>query len=98
MRSTGKTGIFDVNENRDESGNELPGTRASGGFTRPDAFVLFERGEVDNRIVHNEERVEQRKQEREMEALAGRYSEYVQTTDSPISFEQYVSFIRQLNG
>lgn len=90
--------IFDFDESSDETGNDLPGTRVSGDFTRPDAFVLFERGEVENRIVHDEERVEQRKQEREMEALAGRYSEYVQTTDNPISFEQYVSFIRQMNG
>lgn len=90
--------VFNIDESSDESGNALPGTRASEGFTRPEAFVLFERGEFEKRIVHDEQRVEQRKQEREMEALAGRYSEYVQTTDNPISFEQYVSFIRQLNG
>lgn len=88
---------FNTDENGHEFGSDLPGTRDSAEFTRPEAFVLFERGEVEKRIIHDEERVEQRKQEREMESLAGRYSEYVQTTDNPISFEQYVSFIRQMN-
>jgi hypothetical protein len=76
-------------------GEELPGTRGINTAQRPEAFVLFERGNIEKRIVHDEARVEQRKQERELEALAGRYSAYVQTTDSPITFEQFVQIAKQ---
>jgi hypothetical protein len=46
--------------------------------------------------VHNEERVQARKAEREREALARKYSEYAQSTDNPITFDQYVEVMRQL--
>lgn len=76
-------------------GGELPGTRGINTSERPEEFVLFERGDIEKRIVHDEARVEQRKQERELEALAGRYSAYVQTTDNPITFEQFVQIAKQ---
>lgn len=61
---------------------------------RPEAFVLFERGTLEQRVVHDAQRVEQRRSEREQEALAQRYSAYVQTSAHPISFEQYVEVMR----
>ncbi len=73
------------------------GTHGSDTAGRPETFVLFERGSIEKRIVHNEVRVEQRKQERELEALAGRYSAYVQNNDNPISFEQFVQIVKQLS-
>lgn len=75
--------------------NGVGGT--SGGIydKHPEAFVLFERGEIDKRIVHDEKRVEQRKQEREIEALAGRYSAYAQTTKNPIPFEQFIQIAKR---
>jgi superfamily II DNA or RNA helicase/very-short-patch-repair endonuclease len=76
-------------------GTDLPGTRGHDLSWRPEAFVLFERGIVESRIVHDEERVEKRRAEREQEALAQRYSAYAQTTDSPVTFEQFVKVMKQ---
>lgn len=75
--------------------DKLPGTRGAETANHPEAFVLFERGDIEKRIVHDEVRVEQRKQEREMEALAGRYSAYAQTSENPISFEQFVRIAKK---
>lgn len=66
-------------------------------IARPETFVLFEPGKIVQRIVHDEERVEQRRQEREREALAQRYSVYAQSSHSPVSFEQFVLVMRQLS-
>lgn len=55
---------------------------------RPLAFVMFERGNIERRVVHDETRVESRGVEREGEALAHKYAEYAPTTDNPISFDQ----------
>jgi hypothetical protein len=77
-------------------GESLPGTRGQDTAGRPEAFVLFERGAIERRIVHDEERVERRRAEREQEALAQRYSAYAQTTDNPVSFEQFVQVMKQL--
>lgn len=77
--------------------DELPGTRGTESAHRPDAFVLFERGDIERRIIHDEERVELRRQEREREAMAQRYSAYVQTTDNPITFEQFVQVMQQFS-
>lgn len=74
---------------------ELPGTRGRDVANHPEAFVLFERGSIERRIVHDEERVEQRRQERERDALAQRYAAYAQTTDNPITFEQFMQVIKQ---
>ena len=76
--------------------DETVGLRGAATVTnQPEAFVLFERGDIEKRIVHDETRVEQRKQEREMEALAGRYSAYAQTSENPISFEQFVRIAKK---
>jgi superfamily II DNA or RNA helicase len=76
-------------------GEGLPGTRGHDTAGRPEAFVLFERGAIEQRIVHDEERVERRRAEREQEALAQRYSAYAQTTDNPVTFEQFVQVMKQ---
>ena len=78
-------------------GEDLPGTRGHDTASHPDAFVLFERGAIEQRIVHDEERVEKRRLEREQEALAQRYSAYVQSTTNPVTFEQFIQVMRQLN-
>jgi superfamily II DNA or RNA helicase len=72
----------------------------STGFTtaqRPQAFVLFERGSLEERIIHGPDRVEQRRSERLHEALAQRYAAYVQGTDSPLSFEDFMQIAEQLS-
>jgi len=75
---------------------ELPGTTGRDIAEHPEAFVLFERGLVEQRIVHDEDRIEQARKERERQALAQRYAAYVQQTDNPVSFDQYAAIIAQL--
>lgn len=65
---------------------------------RPDAFVLFEHGAIEQRIVHDQERVEQRRLEREREALAQRYADYAQSAQNPVTFDQFVEVMRKLSG
>jgi len=77
---------------------ERPGTTGVDTAGRPEAFVMFERGAIEQRVVHDETRVEQRRQEREQEALAQRYAHYAQTNDNPVTFEQFATIMRQLGG
>ena len=79
------------------SREQLPGTKGHDVAGRPDAFVLFERGVIERRVVHDEARVELRRAEREREALAQRYAAYVQTNPNPVTFEQYVAILKDLN-
>ncbi len=69
------------------------GTRAA--IPGPETFVMFERGLVTTRIVHDADRVEQRRQEREMEMLAQRYATYAAANSDPVSFQHYVDIVRQ---
>lgn len=82
---------------RVEDDGTLPGTRGHDTATHPEAFVLFERGAIEQRIVHDEGRVEKRRLERETEALAQRYSTYVQSTTNPVTFEQFIQVMKQFN-
>lgn len=75
---------------------ELGGTTGADVAGRPMAFVMFQRGDVEQRVVHNEERVQARKAERQREGLARKYAEYAQSTENPITFDQYVEVMRQL--
>ena len=77
---------------------EVPGVRSASTAEKPDTFVLFERGAIEQRFVHDRERVEQRRKEREREALAQSYADYATSTDSPVPFEQYVEIARRLSG
>jgi superfamily II DNA or RNA helicase len=63
---------------------------------RPEAFVMFQPGMIEQRIVHDDIRVEQRRDEREREALAQRYATYAQGTSSPVTFEQFEEIMRNL--
>jgi superfamily II DNA or RNA helicase len=88
--------VLDGDGHREAGSGELAGTRGHDSAERPAAFVLFERGTLENRIVHDEHRVEQRRQEREREALAQRYAAYAQSTTTPITFEQFMGVVRGL--
>jgi superfamily II DNA or RNA helicase len=79
------------------AGEDLPGTHGHDTASHPEAFVLFERGAIEQRIVHDEARVETRRLEREEEALAQRYSAYVQSTTNPVTFEQFTQVMRQFD-
>ncbi|HHH30768.1 MAG TPA: DUF559 domain-containing protein [Polyangiaceae bacterium] len=65
---------------------------------KPDAHVLFQPGVIEARMVHDDERVESVRVEREQQALAQRYAAYAQSTENPVSFEQYTEVIKQLQG
>jgi hypothetical protein len=73
------------------------GTTGLDTASQPEAFVLFGRGAIESRIVHDAERVERRRDERELEALAQRYAQYAQSSPTPLTFEQYVEVVRSLN-
>ena len=73
-------------------GNDTGGSPAK---TEPQTYILFEPGRIEERIIHDETRVEQRRAEREREALAQRYALYVQSTSSPVPFELFVQVMRQ---
>lgn len=77
---------------------EVPGVRGTETAERPDTFVLFEKGAIERRIVHDAERVEERRREREREAFARSYANYAASTPEPVPFEQYVEIARRLGG
>jgi superfamily II DNA or RNA helicase len=77
---------------------ELPGSHGLDLAGQPEAFVLFEKGAIESRIIHDQDRVEQRRTERELEALAQRYAKYAQTSPTPLTFEQYVEVIKSFSG
>lgn len=84
-------------ETSNTGGIDIPGIRGTDEANRPDTFVLFEQGAIEQRIVHDKARVEQRRLEREQEALAQRYAQYAQTTPDPVTFEQFVKLLRVLS-
>lgn len=73
--------------------DNLPGSAGVDTATRPDTFVLFEPGSLMSRVVHDQARVEQRRLEREREALAARYAAYASASTNPVSFEQFVQLL-----
>lgn len=75
---------------------ERPGSAGRETAEHPEAFVVFQQGQIEARIVHDVERVELRKAEREQQALAQRYAAYVQGTHDPVTFEQFVEITRRL--
>ncbi|MEJ7570197.1 MAG: DEAD/DEAH box helicase family protein [Gaiellaceae bacterium] len=75
---------------------EVAGSRGVESAERPDFFVLAERGALEQRVVHDEARVEGRRVEREREALAQRYAAYAQSSPKPVSFEQFVELMERI--
>jgi superfamily II DNA or RNA helicase len=91
--------VHEVPEGWQRTGLEKGALPIAGGIPtagHPEAFVLFQPGAIERRIVHDEARVEQRRGERELEALAQRYAAYAQNTHTPVTFEQFVEIMRDL--
>ncbi|HVB20555.1 MAG TPA: DEAD/DEAH box helicase family protein [Ktedonobacteraceae bacterium] len=93
---------FSYKEQTLDGDEALPGTNGRDGVFHPEAFVIFEHGTIEQRIIHDrvildEGRVEKRRLEREQEALAQRYASYAQMTDHPVTFEQFLQIMRQFN-
>ncbi|WP_405573689.1 DEAD/DEAH box helicase family protein [Streptomyces phaeochromogenes] len=83
---------------RDPPGGDGTTDGATEGAGGVDAFVLYERGRVEQRVVHELDRVEARRAEREMQLMAQRYAVYAQSTAAPVRFEQFVDYMRRLTG
>ena len=64
----------------------------------PEAFVVFEQGQIQEKELHEATLIEQRRLEREQQVLAQRYAAYAASSPAPVSFEQYVQVIRQAHG
>lgn len=64
----------------------------------PEFTVLFEHGAIEQRVVHDVDRLEHRRQERELEAIAQRYAAYAESSANPVSFEEFVTVIRQFGA
>ena len=75
----------------DSSDKGSSGHETSG---RPTAFVIFSPGAIEDRVVHDEQRMKARKEERELEALAQQYAIYAEDEDVPVTFEQFVRIKR----
>jgi hypothetical protein len=75
----------------------LPGSKGRDRAQKPEAFVLFEQGVLQSHLVHDQDRVERRREERELEALAQRYAKYAQSSPNPLPFEKYVEVVKSLN-
>ena len=61
-----------------------------------ETYVLFEQGTVERRIVHDVQRVEQRRSERELEALAQHYAAYAAASAKPVPFEEFARIMGRL--
>lgn len=86
----------ELDEEREEPIVTGEGAAGGGSEKTAEAFVLVEHGDIEERIVHGPERIEQARVDRERQALAQRYADYVRSTDSPVSFERYAEIIGQL--
>lgn len=87
-----------VSVNEKPAADEAPGSAGIDTASRPEAFVMFERGGIQERVVHDATRIEARREERELEALAQRYAIYAASTAAPATFEQFVAVIRSTRG
>lgn len=63
-----------------------------------DAVVLAEHGDTHQQFLHDIDKVEARREERELHTLAQRYAAYAEKTPNPRTFEEFVSVIRSIHG
>lgn len=86
-------------EGEDAGGDSPPdvsdlGSRA--GEQGPETFVLFESGAVITRVVHDADRIEARRTERERETWAAQYAAYAQTNPAPVPFEAFITIMQSV--
>ncbi|TMR39513.1 DEAD/DEAH box helicase family protein [Actinomadura geliboluensis] len=73
----------------------IPGCSA---VTGTSAVVLWELGDSQQQFLHNADRIEARRQERELDVFAQRYTAYAEKNPNPKPFEQFVAVIRSMHG
>jgi superfamily II DNA or RNA helicase len=64
--------------------------------SRPDVNVLTTPGKTESGVLHTPQQIERRQEERERDALAVAYTRYVESSPTPISFEEYLEIVRQM--
>ncbi len=57
----------------------------------PEVFVLVSPGSIDESKMYTVDRLEQKQEERFIEAMAQLYSQYVATVEKPVPFDQFVA-------
>lgn len=62
---------------------------------RPVIEVTSEVGQVNTHVIHDHVRVEQRRAERQTEALAQQYAQYAAKTEAPMPFEKFVAIVQK---
>lgn len=87
---------YGTTEDRKEGKTSEAGESSRDTHWHPEAFVLFEQGQLQERIIHDQQRVEQRRSERELEMFAQKYAQYASNTLNPVPFEQFVLIMRQI--
>ncbi|MCX4632865.1 DEAD/DEAH box helicase family protein [Streptomyces sp. NBC_01443] len=87
--------LLDETEASDGDGSAESSSAVPAGM---DAFVLYEQGRVEQRVVHGLDRVEARRAERELQLMSQRYAVYAQSTATPMPFEQFVEYVRRLTS
>jgi hypothetical protein len=60
--------------------------------------VLWELGDSQQQFLHNADRIEARRQKRELDVFAQRYIAYAEKNPNPKPFEQFVAVIRSMHG
>lgn len=92
---------YEVFSETDPSFNEEPTRLAAYQESRvapsaPEVYVLTTPGKAESGVLHTPQQIERRQQERERDALAVAYARYVETSPTPISFEEYLEIVRQM--
>ena len=64
---------------------------------RPAVEVTAETGHVHAHVVHDQARIEKRRDERRTDALAQQYARYVAANDAPVPFETFVAIVQKLS-
>lgn len=90
-------GVLDVTRAEGAAGDAATGAGRAA-TAHPEAVVLFERGRIEERLLHDAARLARRSEERDREGLASAYAAYAQLTDTPVPFEEYVRIMRQVHG
>ena len=63
---------------------------------RPEVYVLTDHGVPVSGVLHTHQQIEQRQRERERDALAVAYARYVESSSTPITFEEYLKIVRKM--
>lgn len=82
-----------LTSDRVESGDHQENVAAP---TGPEVYVLTTPGKAESGVLHTPQQIERRQQERERDALATAYARYVESSPTPMSFEQYLELVKQM--